>query len=340
MQNKKPRDMDYQERQNAFFEAYDVADPANALVNLVAAAGDFLSRIVGPDAADAGMKHIIGPLGLDNSLDWRADLEFNRPDANEAWPLGDVLFGLSAYGRYGFDFTSRDEEAEERIAARLRRRIEAAEDFLRVCPLDRWLSEDLAQELSTTVLLARARWALDHGEPVAPEALAIFGGVKMSRMRNMVSGRDAELPRDEDGLVPAAEALRWLEGRDSFFPSIWRLARANYLLGQKYELTAYEQPIFVPEARDGTRFNPGLERGGHFTIGEKGQERQIGSFEEALAELQKMPSPCWRRPGTGTGGWGIVRGATWARVSREELESEARSVRAAPKIAADEEVRA
>jgi hypothetical protein len=90
-------------------------------------------------------------------------------------------------------------------------------------------------------------------------------------------------------------------------------------------MSSYSAPLFVPEARDGSVFHPGLERRNGFTIGEKGREFQTPTFEDALSELQEMPVPAWRRPAPGRGGWGIVRGVSWARVSRDELESRARS---------------
>ncbi len=43
-----------------------------------------------------------------------------------------------------------------------------------------------------------------------------------------------------------------------------------------------QAPVFVPVARDGTPFHPGLRRASGFTFGEKGAERQVGEFDEAL----------------------------------------------------------
>ncbi|SFP84030.1 hypothetical protein [Tranquillimonas alkanivorans] len=138
----------------------------------------------------------------------------------------------------------------------------------------------------------------------------------------MLSGKNAVFHR-ENGLVPAHEAKAWLEGRDSFFPSIWQSARP--VQTAEIHTFYYEDPIFVPQARDGSIFHPGLERRNGFTIGEKGREFQVPDFKDGLRELQVMPVPAWRRPSPGRGGWGIVRGITWTRVNWEELDRRARS---------------
>src|SRR5690606_4014061 len=52
----------------------------------------------------------------------------------------------------------------------------------------------------------------------------------------------------------------------------------------------------VPVAGDGTWFGPHLLRSGQFTIGEKGSELRLDSYEDALAALSCMPVPRWRRP--------------------------------------------
>ncbi len=319
----RPSEMSFEERCTEFATMFDYGnDAAVTLVELVQSAGDFLERIVGTDAVDVGMKRIIGPLARKGDTPWREDLEDNGSGAFSEWPLGTMFHDLNAYAYYGIDLSTREHEEERQVADRLRKLVETAEAFLRLCPLDAWLGEDRSPQLETTVLLARNRWALDHDRPIEPEALSIFGGVKMSRMRNMLAGKDPELRR-ENGLVPAHEAQGWLAGRDSFYPSIWRTARPTYS-GESHPLS-YAAPLFVPEARDGSFFHPGLERRNGFTIGEKGREFQAPTFEDALRELQEMPVPAWRRPASGRGGWGIVRGVSWARSSWDELDSRARS---------------
>jgi hypothetical protein len=77
--------------------------------------------------------------------------------------------------------------------------------------------------------------------------------------------------------------------------------------------------VFLPVARDGSTFHPGLHRRSGFTIGVKGEELQIADFHEALAELQRMPLPYWRRPNE-SGKWGIVTGVRWERLDASDLE--------------------
>jgi len=323
MNQMKPREMDLEARIAEFTRGYDYEnDPAITLVDLVREAGTFLESIIGTAAVEAGMKRIIGPLAGGSETSWREDLEEGENGAFSEWPLGAMLHNLSAYAHYGVDLSVREHEDEERVAGRLQEMVETADSFLCICPLEAWLGEKRSPQLETTILLARNRWALDHDRPVEPEALAIFGGVKMSRMRNMLAGKDPELRR-ENGLVPAHEAHSWLAGRDSFYPSIWKTARPTY--NGEISTSSYLAPLFVPEARDGSIFHPGLERRNGFTIGEKGREFQVLTFEDALRELQEMPVPAWRRPAPGRGGWGIVRGVSWARTSWDELDSRARS---------------
>ncbi|WP_217358039.1 hypothetical protein [Alteromonas pelagimontana] len=66
----------------------------------------------------------------------------------------------------------------------------------------------------------------------------------------------------------------------------------------------------IPYAKDGTAFTPELSKNGFFTVGEKGDEQKIGSYEEALHYLRKMDKAKWRRPNP-KGNWGIVSAVEW-----------------------------
>jgi len=59
---------------------------------------------------------------------------------------------------------------------------------------------------------------------------------------------------------------------------------------------------------------------GKFMIGANGEEVPHTTFEEALACLQSMATPRWRRPND-AGNWGIVSGRDWKRVERCQLMS-------------------
>lgn len=76
----------------------------------------------------------------------------------------------------------------------------------------------------------------------------------------------------------------------------------------------YDEPSIigrVPMARDGTVFCPqACLRGGNYTVGEKGDERQFPDYQAALSYLRKMPVAKWRRPNP-AGNWGIVLAVDW-----------------------------
>lgn len=69
--------------------------------------------------------------------------------------------------------------------------------------------------------------------------------------------------------------------------------------------------VSVPVARDGSKFTPALKRRNGFWIGDKGAEKSVETFEEALSVLRRMMVPRWRRPNS-SGNWGIVAGTDWA----------------------------
>ncbi len=68
--------------------------------------------------------------------------------------------------------------------------------------------------------------------------------------------------------------------------------------------------LMVPVARDGSMFTPALRRSTGYWVGDKGAERTVPTFEEALEFLKRMPVPRWRRPNA-SGNWGIVAGVDW-----------------------------
>jgi transcriptional regulator with XRE-family HTH domain len=73
-----------------------------------------------------------------------------------------------------------------------------------------------------------------------------------------------------------------------------------------------EATELVPHAADGSWFHRGLAspRDGTFRVGDKGAEVRLGSFEEALVYLEKMPVAKWRRANE-AGNLGIVSAVRW-----------------------------
>jgi hypothetical protein len=318
MNDRRRSEISAEERAEIFHETFDASvDAGVTLAGLVRAAGDYLGTIVGPDVADAAMAKIIEPLAREagsttGPATWREALAHSESYCFSSWPFGAQLHDLAAYAHFGIALASED-DAE----TWLRELVEGAVKFRDSSPIDLWLDPSQASPLEEIVLLAENRWALDNNRPIDPRALSKLGGVSEGRMRNMMSGSGRTFS-NEDGKIPAHEAIAWLAGRDSFWNSIWRDQQLpQYRVRHRPPL---EHPVFVPVARDGSVFHPGLNRGGTYTIGEKSDERHLADFDEALAELQEMPAPYWRRPNT-SGHWGTVRGVRWARLDQVDLET-------------------
>lgn len=312
----KPRkQIDADERWELFRETFgNEFDGANALGSLVRACADYMTRILGPAPVDAAMPVMLAPLCGDKN--WREDLDAETTNLYSEWALGQKLHDLTAYATYGI-FIRPDVSPESR-KRELGGLVKEAAEFLACSPLELWdLADSEVHELTLVVNLAVDRWALDNGNAVTPSALAYFGGVSEGRIRNLMAGSDSKFT-NENGRVPAHEALAWLSERDEYWPSIWQEHR------DLYSDLADEKPLsdatFVPVARDGSVFHPGLRSGGGYTIGRKGNEQKAESFDEALRVLHQMPKPAWRRPND-NGNRGIVSGIRWARLARASLDA-------------------
>jgi hypothetical protein len=308
------------ERATIFHEQYgNDVDAGADLAEIVVAAGDYLARIIGPEAVDAAMSRMISEVvvasgeSVEQPDDWRTSLSQAAHNCYSEWPLGSRLHDLAAYAVYGIVLDGSDDAGSRSKA--LEQAINEAEDFLKATPVAEW-GLSVKGDLHRLVRLAVNRWALDNGQSVEPAALAQFGGVSEGHIRNMMSGQKRAFT-SMDGLIPAQEAHAWLSGRPEFWNSVWR-EQSLPQYAQKHR-PALAKAVFVPVARDGSIFHPGLKRGGGYTIGEKGSETQIADFDEALSELQRMPIPYWRRPNA-SGNWGTVSGIRWARLDVSDLE--------------------
>lgn len=307
------------EREEYFHERYgEDVDAAATLVELVKACGAYLERIVGKEPVAVAMVPIVETLAGCSPFepsDWAETLDEHTYEAFSTWPIGERLFELAAYAVYGIVIGDREASEPEAYIDSL---ITAATTFLAESPVKQWrVGAEGQTELEDLVLWAKNRWALDHKEPVDPKALARFGGLSERSIRNMMAGGGKTF-NAVDGRIPAYEALAWLETRDEYWNSIWREQPEPSHAQEPEE--PVENPIFVPVARGGSVFHPGVERNGRFTVGPKGDERQVGDFEQALEELQRMPSPFWRRPND-KNAYGIVRGVRWVRLDRAHLAS-------------------
>lgn len=307
------------EREERFHERYgDDVDAAATLIELVQACGSYLERIVGKEPVAAAMVPIAQTLAGSTPFDpanWADTLDEHTYEAFSTWPIGERLFELGAYAVYGIVLGDREASQREAYIQSL---MSTATKFLAESPVKQWnLNPHGQTELEDLVLWATNRWALDHKEPVDPKALAHFGGLSERSIRNMMAG-SGRIFNAIEGRIPAHEALAWLETRDEYWNSIWREQPIPSHMQDPDE--PVENPIFVPVARDGSVFHPGIERNGRFTVGPKGNERQFAEFKEALEELQRMPSPFWRRPNEKKA-YGVVRGVRWVRLDRGHLAS-------------------
>ena len=324
MESMPNRQISAAERVAIFREQYgNDIDAGMTLATIVAAAGDYLTTIIGESDVDPGMARMVANLVSASGRqitapgNWREDLNSASSYAFSEWPLGGCLHDLAAYALYGIVLNDSDDP--DVLAEAIQKSLSKAEKFVNATPSAQW-EIGPGSDLHRLVRLAGNRWALDNGKPVEPAALAEFGGVSEGRIRNMMAGAKRTFSSG-NGRIPGQEALAWLADRREFWNSIWREQHLPRYGVQGHPL---ESPVFVPVSRDGSAFHPGLQRGGKYPIGEKGSEIQIDGFGEALAALQRMSTPYWRRPNL-AGNWGIVAGVRWVRLDSSDLETVARN---------------
>lgn len=159
--------------------------------------------------------------------------------------------------------------------------------------------------------LAAGRQMLDAGQGVlTPTALGLLGDLSEGRVRNLMSGAQAQLTSVQGGIA-VAEAREWLGARPAFRSSIWQI---DFVPG-----ASAGHEVRVPQAIDQSVFHPGLRRRNGFTIGAKGEEVTLPDFDAALAALSEMKEPRWRRPND-QGNWGIVKASGWITMPRDQLD--------------------
>lgn len=276
----------------------------------------FLSEIGGHAAADAAVDAFVERVFGERCTRgaWRDQLDEHESEIFSSCAMGQVFHDLNAYAHEGIALTS-EPDVEEREAY-IHGLIKAAEQFEKLVPFREWSIK--GGDLSRTLMLARGRWALDHGQPIEPPALAAFGGVTERRIRNMMSRTEA-LFSPKDGGVPADQALDWLRSRPKYFrPSFWTVQKPD----EPWEVQPgrLDDVLFVPVGADGSVFHPALKRDGHFLLGAEAEDHLVADYHEALVELQAMVTPVWRRP-TASARWTRVRGVRWERMTMGELQA-------------------
>ncbi|WP_205662139.1 hypothetical protein [Alteromonas flava] len=154
--------------------------------------------------------------------------------------------------------------------------------------------------------------ALFYKSDMAIEELAALSNMNIRSVKNdMMKAPEDKCYKNSHGeyYVDIEYAKKWLRSRIDFKPT--KNCSAHNLSNGEF--------ILVPVASDGTHFGPACEykRGG-YTVGEKGDEIKVESFDEALDYLQAMPLAKWRRPNA-SGNFGIVSAVDWKRINRSEL---------------------
>jgi len=309
----------YEQRRVEFGRAYQDFE-GSEIVRLIEKTGDWLALLLMDEAAVAAAmlalhRHVFphDPVPTPG-VDWRelwANSDFLEPLAAQ------FMVSLNAFAFWGLrpdlEFFGTDGSGDEVVAAYVRR----GRDLLDAIPAG-WSD---TTELSRTVLAAEARLRLDTERGVSPEQLAALARISLKSIKNMLTpkaGATTALRIDGQGEIPRADAIRWLEARSDFQPSLWRDAEAAEGLADDPGEDLGEV-LFVPVAKDGTWFDPVRCRNGTgYRIGPKGAESRVSDYRAALDRLTRMARPHWRRPNA-AGHWGLVVGVDWMRKSAAEL---------------------
>jgi hypothetical protein len=290
--------------------------------------GERIADLAGKSPADKTMAAMLSAVEITRTKDqqWETALQqLQDTDSHADLPLRELLIDCFSYAHDGL-LLQRSSDRVERPAE------EAGSLLIRKCN-EWWKNNNFvqhylwAESITRTLRLANSRWDLDHGRPIEPETLAEFGGVTERRIRNLMAEKGLSITK-KDGrtLIEAGSALRWLEERDEWRPSLWRdppLPSAvspapEFLTDEKKE----ESFCFVPIAEDGSVFCPKLSRGGEFSIGDRNTntEQIFTIYAVALDALQKMPRPKWRRPTKVNQSWTLVSADRWVRMTTSEIE--------------------
>jgi hypothetical protein len=221
----------------------------------------------------------------------------------EEWEANDLFRNMAFFGRYGAMLQPIPLAARRKwISDSLNK----AKSIVDAAP--RTSRGEIASEV---ISIAAGRWSLDNGsDHIEPAALGLLGNLSSGRIRNLMTGHDAQL-KSVNGKVPVSDAAEWLTTRPGYWPSIWQ---------EEDQSPQKSKQMHVPRAADGSVFHPGLRRRNGFTIGPKGSELTLRDFDMALTALSQMSEPRWRRPNE-SGNWGIVKATTWVAMDEGDLRA-------------------
>lgn len=317
MSDRRYADFSPEERAELFHENYgNGLDGARTFEHILLAAGDYLSKLTTKNAADAAMTALVNiwlNADVDYRSEWRAYVSDKWSEFFSDTDRGAAMHDLLAYAEYGIVLHNSSDKKE--LAAHIVSLIEKIDAFWQWTPIKQWHLEEL-DEIGPLLTWAKGRWALDNGEPIEPAALAYLGNVSERSIRNLMSKKEKGL-RSENGKVLAIDALEWLSPRPDYWDSVWQRQE----LGDLYPVQHAEEEayVFVPVSRDGSIFHPGLCGNHGYRVGPKEQERDFATFEEALAALQSLSKPYWRRQNA-NGAWVLISGVRWERLSENDLQ--------------------
>ena len=314
------------ERREAFYENnygfrhedddhyWDFAMPLSDMTEM---ALERVERLFGAEASATPLRQLLEPVAAIPGMHggtWREVLEAQILGFADALPISRRLNDALLYGLYGI--VPEEIPVPER-AGWLGNLVEDVSAFAE-------RSDNRSTGGQDTVFrkiadLAASRQAIDTGQgEVDVHSMAVLGGITEGRVRNLLSGTDSALERGPTGGIVAMSAQAWLQKKKGFLASIWQEEESDEsdVDPEAGPALSADRMIFVPVARDGSMFTPDLTRNGAYRIGAKGEEEDISSFSEALARLNAMPVPRWRRPNE-KGLWGIVSGVAWQRIEKK-----------------------
>lgn len=298
----------------------DYWDYRTEILNLLVQNLESIETMVGEEFAAEPFRQLIieGAGGnISPSGSWKELLE-QAWLADTRWPIVETFSSAALYGIYGV--IPSDIPKSERTSW-VNRLVKDVASFVQLADLP---GRPLTNPMSRIASIAQSRHALDNGQgEVDLTSLSILGGVSEGRLRNLMSGEAAVLERGPNGGIVATSALAWLLKRKDYMQSIWMYddtpSNSAETDNRETKVIAPDRVLFVPVAKDGSIFHPDLKRSGKYQIGAKGEEQHFEKFEEALAALNIMTTPRWRRPNA-SGQWGIVSGVAWQRIERNPTE--------------------
>ena len=173
------------------------------------------------------------------------------------------------------------------------------------------------QSLSTVLLAAEGRLALDQGVNVTTEQLAALARIGIKSMRNALAPSSGSGLKTRDGAIVSESALNWLHARGNYKTTVW--LEEELLTAPVPEPIAGEV-LFVPFASDDIEFDPvKCRRDGKYTVGPKGAEQTFIDYRAALDCLARMqPASYWKHPNKANN-WGTVTAVGFRPRSAEEL---------------------